>query len=293
MPVKDLVGLYETRTASSSSRPRPKPSATHTSPGETQDPAPAVDGLPPPSLYTAGQMHERHEFLSQSPDNLSNFTASTTLLDDSTVDTHDTHELTADVTDELNDYKKSRLGRMDSVMKKAVSRETDAFEMKSLLPRKKTNADSDHSASKQRSLSSEPTLAEWPRDIPELSSHTPIPATTIFARNAAPLSLPELDDYISTITPPPFHAQTADKGKISMFPPLQRLAASGKTLEDLEKNAQIPSWYQNRNKIVGVVASLALSITVRSLLFCCNYSVLNEYVGLECLGVFLQLAWSH
>ncbi|KIP11367.1 hypothetical protein PHLGIDRAFT_99506 [Phlebiopsis gigantea 11061_1 CR5-6] len=51
-----------------------------------------------------------------------------------------------------------------------------------------------------------------------------------------------------------------------MFMPFQVLTASGKTLDDLEKNAQIPPWWRNRNKIVGSLASLALSITGASAL---------------------------
>ncbi|EKM61097.1 uncharacterized protein PHACADRAFT_82700 [Phanerochaete carnosa HHB-10118-sp] len=101
---------------------------------------------------------------------------------------------------------------------------------------------------------------------PSLPSHNPIPATTVFARNAAPLSFPQLDAHLAAIPPSSFHSQASKDGKASMFPPLQLLAATKKTLEDLETNSQILPWYGNRNKIFGALTSLTLSITGASAL---------------------------
>ena len=47
-----------------------------------------------------------------------------------------------------------------------------------------------------------------------------------------------------------------------MFPPMQLFAATGRTLDDLEKNNLISRWWQGPNTVFGALASLALSITV-------------------------------
>lgn len=92
------------------------------------------------------------------------------------------------------------------------------------------------------------------------TDHTPVAASAIFAREAAPLALPALDAYISTLPAPSF--PSFDASKHTMFPPLDRLEASGKSLDDLEHNATIPHWWQNRSKYFGSLSSISLSITV-------------------------------
>lgn len=104
--------------------------------------------------------------------------------------------------------------------------------------------------------------------FPESPSHEPVAASVIFSRGAAPLFFPELDRHLSGIAAPSFAAFTAkldaSRGNTpSMFPPMQLLAASGHTLEDLEHNSQIPQWWKNRNKISGFLVSALLSVTVR------------------------------
>ncbi|KAI0348576.1 hypothetical protein BDW22DRAFT_1319309 [Trametopsis cervina] len=106
--------------------------------------------------------------------------------------------------------------------------------------------------------------------VPSLTSHQPVAASVVFSRGAAALSFPELDRYLSNIPAPSFPIFTklyANKDRPpAMFPPMQFLAASGQSLEDLEHNAQIPHWWQNRNKIFGFLVSTALSVTGSSAL---------------------------
>lgn len=101
--------------------------------------------------------------------------------------------------------------------------------------------------------------------------HTPVPATTVFAYDAAPLYLPDLDDYISRLKSPSFTSYPTGVrvGKTvigqGMFPPMDRLAATKKSLVDLEHNSAVaPSW-RNRNSIFGGLVNLALGLTVRDI----------------------------
>lgn len=114
-----------------------------------------------------------------------------------------------------------------------------------------------------------------------LGPHTPIPATTIFARDAAPLYIPHLDEYISTIPAPSFPSlpvvsqySGSGKGKgkekttgSGMFPPMDRLAATGKTLDDLEHNSEVAPGWRNRDTIFGILTSAALGLTVCTFMF--------------------------
>lgn len=250
MPVRDLVGHYETRSSASQSHPQSAISAKRTGKQPQRNDTLPVDGLPPPSVSSASYTRIGYTY---PPSELS---SDLDTLYDATSDTHDTHdEPTKDIVDELDELPKSRSHKLASLMKTHGSAiDEDAFEMKKLLPRRDTQD------TLKGILEAEPTL-ELDSE-PSLPSHNPIPATTVFARNAAPLSFPELDAHLAAIPPPAFHTQASKDGKATMFPPLQLLAASKKTLEDLEDNNQIPSWYANRNKISGALASLALSITV-------------------------------
>ncbi|KAJ6519781.1 hypothetical protein C8R45DRAFT_952705 [Mycena sanguinolenta] len=88
--------------------------------------------------------------------------------------------------------------------------------------------------------------------------HTPIPATTVFARNAPSLSLPTLDahlEHLPKVTLPSVGAQPA------MFPPMEQLVKSGSTLEDLENNFKVAPWYRNRNTLLGSAVNAILGVT--------------------------------
>lgn len=102
-------------------------------------------------------------------------------------------------------------------------------------------------------------------------THKPIPAKTVFARGAHPLYLPALDTYLNALPAPSFDfpMPTCDtaKGKSTkkskytrMFPPMDRLAATKKSIQDLETNSIIASAWKNRNSIFGALVSAALGI---------------------------------
>lgn len=106
------------------------------------------------------------------------------------------------------------------------------------------------------------TLNDFPtrRHVP---NHTPVAATVVFARNAAPLYLPKLDKYLASL-PAPSWLQDKENGKDNaIFPPMHLLEKSGSSLDDLEHNAQVPGW-RNRKTILGSAVSLVLGLTVRS-----------------------------
>jgi hypothetical protein len=86
-----------------------------------------------------------------------------------------------------------------------------------------------------------------------------VAATVIFARNAPLLSLPQLDQYLSEISPPPF---TQVSGKASMFPPMDRLAQTGSSIEDLEYSWKTAPWWRNRNTLLGSALNLIIGTTV-------------------------------
>ena len=102
-------------------------------------------------------------------------------------------------------------------------------------------------------------------DIPSVitlvpsSDHTPVPATAVFARRAAPLYLPKLDKYLSSIPPPEF--RDIPQSQSTMFSPMDKLAETGKSLDDLETNTRPRTW-RNRNTILGSIVSIVLGVTV-------------------------------
>jgi hypothetical protein len=106
--------------------------------------------------------------------------------------------------------------------------------------------------------------------------HKPIPLSEITARNAAPLHLPALDKYLETLPAPDFErwkkederknrSKNASKG-VGMFPPMDRLAATGHSIEDLETNSHIPleSEQSFLMSIVNIFISIAGSSAVAS-----------------------------
>ncbi|KAJ4486079.1 hypothetical protein J3R30DRAFT_3443672 [Lentinula aciculospora] len=95
-----------------------------------------------------------------------------------------------------------------------------------------------------------------------LVSHNPIPATRLFARNAPPLYLPKLDTYLASLPKPPFPgAETSSSSKARMFPPMDKLAKSSQSLEDMEMNSQIPPFWRNRKTLLGSAVSLVIGLT--------------------------------
>lgn len=98
------------------------------------------------------------------------------------------------------------------------------------------------------------------KTIDDSQDHVPISAHTVFSHKAAPLSLPQLDQYISALPPPPF-APSRGTNK-AMFTPFDRLAATGRSIESLETNFKaIPIW-RNCNSILHALVNLVLGLTV-------------------------------
>ena len=99
------------------------------------------------------------------------------------------------------------------------------------------------------------------------SSHTPVPAVTVFSRKAAPLFLPKLDNYLAALPPPSFHllpSRGTKKHKdVGIFPPMDRLVASGRTLSDLETNSTITPPWRRGQTVLGGLRNLFLGIMVR------------------------------
>lgn len=97
--------------------------------------------------------------------------------------------------------------------------------------------------------------------------HTPTPLSQILARNASPVFLPKLDEYISTLESPSFSTTQTGNGKgkgkgssVALFPPLERL--QGTTILDLENNSTPPPAWRNKDTIFSSLLNVGLGITV-------------------------------
>lgn len=103
------------------------------------------------------------------------------------------------------------------------------------------------------------TASRTPVQQLRYQKHVPVPAVVLFARDAAPLYLPKLDKYLSSIPSPRF---SQDVDQSVPFPPMGNLAKLGMSLEDLETNRkQIPVW-RNRNDILGSAVNVILGLMV-------------------------------
>ncbi|KAI0963649.1 hypothetical protein AcW1_000667 [Taiwanofungus camphoratus] len=142
----------------------------------------------------------------------------------------------------------------------------------------------------QKHLSPPATLVplSWKR-----GSHTPVPASAVFARKAPPLSLPTLDKYISSlpiVSFPCVRGEEKGKGKesdVKMFAPMDRLASSGKTLADLEHNSRIAPGWKNRDSIFSALCSIVLGVTGSSAL-ASFYSVHGLFDTLQIFALILN-----
>lgn len=92
--------------------------------------------------------------------------------------------------------------------------------------------------------------------------HNPVPATVVFARDAFPLSLSKLDRYLSSL-PPPHLSDEDNSDNGSMFPPLDQLAKTKKSLDDLESNSVVAPTWRNPTSILNSAANLFISLLVR------------------------------
>ena len=99
------------------------------------------------------------------------------------------------------------------------------------------------------------------------SDYAPISAPTLFSRHAAPLSLPQLDKYISSLPLPAFssHSRTKPHTKREKFVPLDRLASTGWSVESLQTNYKRKPAWRNCNLILGGLVNTVLGVTVCNL----------------------------
>jgi len=97
--------------------------------------------------------------------------------------------------------------------------------------------------------------------------HAPISAPTLFSHDAATLSLPQLDKYISSLPVPAFSSssRTTAGTKNEKFVPLDRLAATGRSIKSLETNYKRKPIWRNCNSILGGLVNIVIGITVRKL----------------------------
>ncbi|KAH9950392.1 hypothetical protein B0H21DRAFT_723250 [Amylocystis lapponica] len=127
------------------------------------------------------------------------------------------------------------------------------------------------------------------------SPHIPIPVSKILARKALPLALPDLDNYISSLPAPSFPSVEGGSNPkdpaVKMFRPMDRLATSKKTLDDLEHNTQItPSW-RNCASILAMVLSLTLGISGSSLI-ASFYSIQSFFDTIQIFALLLNTIMS-
>ncbi|THH16822.1 hypothetical protein EW146_g3878 [Bondarzewia mesenterica] len=124
--------------------------------------------------------------------------------------------------------------------------------------------------------------------------HNPIPASTVFGSSAAPVSLPRLDNYMSSLPMPPFSSsRSADRWKeVRMFTPMDRLAASGKSIEDLELNSKSAPAWRNRNSVFGAIVSIVLGITGSSALVT-FYSIQGLFNTVQLFALVLSTIVPH
>ncbi|EMD42109.1 hypothetical protein CERSUDRAFT_110652 [Gelatoporia subvermispora B] len=129
-----------------------------------------------------------------------------------------------------------------------------------------------------------------------LGPHTPIAANTIFSRKAAPLSIPRLDNYIASLPAPSFPTiEGKGKGKATsadMLPPMDQLAASCKSLTDLEHNATVAPFFRNRDTILSSLVSIAVGVTGSSVL-ASFYSLQGLFDTVQIFALILNTIVKH
>ncbi|GLB36113.1 hypothetical protein LshimejAT787_0304010 [Lyophyllum shimeji] len=116
-----------------------------------------------------------------------------------------------------------------------------------------------------RDKSDSPSRASKPHAPPSKSTHgmkhVPVPATVVFARDAPPLYLPQLDKLLSSLSPPEFR-----DGSGGMFSPMDKLVESGMSLDDLEANSSVTPAWRNRKTLLGATVNVVLGFTGSSAL---------------------------
>ena len=94
-----------------------------------------------------------------------------------------------------------------------------------------------------------------------LPVHKPIPALVVFSRNAHPLNLPKLDHYLTSF-PPSILGRDDSENPGDMFPPLDQLAKTGLSIDDLEANSTIAPVWKNPASILGSLQNVMIGFLV-------------------------------
>ncbi|KAF9568432.1 hypothetical protein CPC08DRAFT_702456 [Agrocybe pediades] len=95
--------------------------------------------------------------------------------------------------------------------------------------------------------------------------HQPVAAPIVFSRDAYPLNLPKLDKNLAALPAPFLGEASVEHG--GMFPPLDALAKTGRSMDDLETNSTVAPAWRSRvsllggsvNFLIGVLGSSALA----------------------------------
>lgn len=298
MAVKDLVGLFESRskldTSLSPSPPRSRERKVSQGPRTpTGLPPRSVDTIadvptPSPAKFLAHPLLRRREpsTADQEDDPIltdPTVSGSSTLSNDlsRTEDYGPSATVVdADVTDELSGPSRrprESIGQSSTLARSSgwgrssstVIDDGSAIELNPLLPSATRSGSRPRSATIVKAHYSSSSTTTLVSPAHNLGPHSPIALSQILVRDAAPVSLPQLDGYISSMEMPSFpecHSQDSSQGKgkgkapaVAMFPPLERL--TGTTLADLESNAKVPPAWRNRQSIFGSLLNVALGVT--------------------------------
>uniref|UniRef100_A0A0W0F5N8 T6SS Phospholipase effector Tle1-like catalytic domain-containing protein n=1 Tax=Moniliophthora roreri TaxID=221103 RepID=A0A0W0F5N8_MONRR len=252
MGVQDLVELFESAGSSKNSpthaQPKRKSSGTST---QIPSPSPArFISVRPPTL------RNRKASYTGLP---SEFDDIPTTLTTNTPSFHD--DTTVDITDSVSPHNDGVLedsrAHLDVGDGDGLTNPfEDDSDTQKLLDHKHTYPP--HSNSE---CSSSSTLAH----NRHIGPHKPIPVAELFSRSAPPLHLPKLDAYLETLPKLQFNYPRHSTDS-PMFPPMDRLAASGYTLEELESNSRVASWWRDRKTLLGSAVNLVLGLTGSSVL---------------------------
>lgn len=147
------------------------------------------------------------------------------------------------------------------------------------------------------------TLIPLPTGQNLRTSHRAVPAKTVFAPTAPPLHLPKLDEHLSGMSAPSFSSYPkrepvgpgSGKGKskagssADVFPPMDMLAQTKLSIDDLEHNAVVPPSWRDRNTIFGGLVSAFLGITGSSAI-AKHYSLQGVYNTVQMFALVLGAA---
>lgn len=278
MTVKDLAGLYESSPATSRRRfPRDALNSDDYIPKDSSaTPADSLSmpALPPPSparfiqkfSYRKSSQENATTDVVADSDSLTN-----TTLNDNSKETDISVDITALTTKETDTFLLTR--------SKTLFNSSSADEHRSLLvrdyhlPPESSTTSPAHKMASSSSL----TLVNQRR----LLNHSPVPATVVFSRHAAPLYLPKLDNYLASLSSPSFPSLNRAGIEPVMFPPMDKLVASGKSVEDLENNSKVTPAWRNRKSILGSAVNLMLGFM--------GSSALSTFYSLQGLSNTVQV----